>query len=190
MLDSGLTPEEIKKRLVSADPLFFLVPSTNPRNTYKVLWYNLRATSSYLPPLHACKVDILVPGILNIPSMPKRYVVYAPITDIPVMPFITVLLLKLQGWADHRVSYRMDLRSKQHVDVRDIYELLRISARNKEMHLRNESWLPESFVTAGKRRVAEFVCVHSDSAVHWEQIGLTTTDGKGAGGRLMRPRHR
>jgi hypothetical protein len=62
VLDGGLAPERIKSHLVSVNPSFFLVPSTNPRNTYKVLWYNLSAASSYLRASHACKVDILVPG--------------------------------------------------------------------------------------------------------------------------------
>jgi len=181
VLDSGLTPEEIKRRLVSANPSFFLVPSTNPRNTYKVLWYNLRATSCLFPPSHACKVDVLVPGVLNIPSMPKHYIVHDPITRIPVMPFIAVLLLKLQGWADHRVSRRVDLQMKQYVDVRDICELLRIVTQDSEVHIRKESWLPESFVAAGRQRVAEFVLWHSDTSVHWRQIGLLVTDGKSAG---------
>jgi len=174
VLESGLTPEEIKRRLVSANPLFFLVPSTNPRNTYKVLWYNLRAASSRLHPSHACKVDILVPLVLNIPAVPKDHVVYSSIkgVSIPVMPFLPLLLLKLQAWADHRISHRIDLRNKQHVDVRDIFELLRIAAQNNDMHVRNESWLPESFVAAGRRRVAQFILAHSDSSVYWRQMGL------------------
>jgi hypothetical protein len=117
---------------------------------------------------------------MSIPTMPIHHVVYAPITSIPVMPFIAVLLLKLQGWADHRVSHRMDLRMKQHVDAGDIYELLGIAAQNSEMHIRNQSWLPESFVVAGRRRVVNFIRVQSNSAVHWRQIGLVITDGKGA----------
>jgi len=174
VLNGGLTTEDIKKRLVSANPLFFLVPSTNPRNTYKVLWYNLRAASSHHRPTHACKVDILVPGVMDIPTIPKEYIVHSPINGVsfPVMPFITVLLLKLQGWSDHRVSRRIDLRDKQFIDVRDIYELLRIAVRNGGVHLRHESWLPVLFVVAGRRRVADFIATHSDSRVCWKQIGL------------------
>jgi len=176
VLNSGPTPdsEEIKRRLVSVNPSFFLVPSTNPRNTYKVLWYNLRAASSHLRPSHACKVDILVPGVLNIPSVPKDHVVYSSIkgASIPVMPFLPLLLLKLQGWADHRISHRMDFRNKQYIDVRDIYELLRIAVQNSDLHVQNESWLPESFVAAGRRRVVQFILTHSDSSVYWRQMGL------------------
>ena len=159
---------------MSTNSSFFLVPSSNPRNTYKVLWYNLQAASSHLRPQHACKVDILIPGIMNIPAVRQQDIVYASIqgSSVPVMPFIAVLLLKLQGWADHRVSYRMDLRNKQYVDVADIYELLRIAVQNSRMHVRNESWLPGSFVAAGSGRVIDFIRTHADSAIYWRQIGL------------------
>ena len=159
---------------MSTNPSFFLVPSRNPRNTYKVLWYNLRGASSYLRDVHACKVDVLIPGIMNIPGVRQQDVVHTSMqgTSIPIMPFIAVLLLKLQGWADHRASYRMDLRDKQHVDVADIYQLLRAAVQDSEMHVRNESWLPRSFVALGKMRVADFIRTHADSAIYWRQIGL------------------
>jgi hypothetical protein len=161
---------------VSTNPSFFLVKSRNPRNTYKVLWYNLRGASSYLRAEHACKVDVLIPGIMNIPCVRQQDVVHTTMqgSSIPVMPFMAVLLLKLQGWADHRDSYRMDLQNKQHVDVADIYQLLR-AVQGSEMHVRNESWLPRSFVAVGKMRVADFIRTYADSAIYWRQIGLTNS---------------
>jgi len=92
--------------------------------------------------------------------------------SIPVMPFIPVLLLKLQGWDDHRMSRRMDLQAKQHVDVGDIHELLRTAARDRKIHLRNESWLPMSFLAAGEWRVANFIVAHPDSTIYWKHIGM------------------
>jgi len=88
------------------------------------------------------------------------------------MPFIAVLLLKLQAWEDHQYSYRADLRNKQYVDVDDINELLKIAARNNEMHVQNENWLSESFVTTGKLRVLKFTRTCPASAAYWRQIGL------------------
>jgi hypothetical protein len=111
---------------------------------------------------------------MNIPGVRQQDVVHTSMqgTSIPIMPFIAVLLLKLQGWADHRASYRMDLRDKQHVDVADIYQLLRAAVQDSEKHVRKESWLPGSFVAAGKMRVADFIRTHADSAIYWRQIGL------------------
>lgn len=114
---------------------------------------------------------------MNIPDIPRDRVAYSAINgvDIPAAPFITVLLLKLQGWADHRISRRTDLQLKQYVDVRDIYELLEVAVQNSGMHVRNESWLPESFVMAGKRRVVQFTLSHSDSKISWRKIGLMSS---------------
>jgi hypothetical protein len=110
---------------------------------------------------------------MDIPTVPRQHLVKSSIRGniIPIMPFITVLLLKLQAWADHRLSRRPDLRAKQHMDVADINQLLRIAV-TKEMHVLNESWLPESFVAAGKRRVLLFVSFNPHSAVKWGEIGL------------------
>lgn len=158
---------------MSVNPLFFLVPSTNPRNTYKVLWYNLRPHS--ILPSHACKVDILIPGILNIPTVPKQSVISSHINGhglVPVMPFIALLLLKLQGWDDHRTSRWFNLQIKEYVDARDINELLQMVVRDKEIDVRKEGWLPPSFVRAGKLRATAFIREYPSSSVYWKQIGL------------------
>jgi hypothetical protein len=174
VLDSTSTAEEIKRRLVSVNPSFFLVSSTNPRNTYKILWYNLGAQS--YPPSHACKVDILMPGgDLNIPSIPNQFINYCDLHGyglVPVMPFIPLLLLKLQGWSDHRKSYRVDLRQKQYMDVCDINELLQLAVRDHKVDVRKGGWLPSSFVEMGKLRAGAFVTASPSSRVHWSQINL------------------
>jgi len=173
VLNTNSTQEEIKRRLVSVDPLFFLIPSTNPRNTYKVLWYNLHPRSSF--PSHACKVDILIPGILNIPAVPKQLVTSSHIKGhglVPVMPFIVMLLLKLQGWSDHRGSRWVNLQIKQYVDARDINELLQMVVRDGKFDVRKEGWLPASFVRDGKSRATAFIREYPSSSVYWKQIGL------------------
>jgi hypothetical protein len=40
------------------------------------------------------------------------------------MPLFDLLVMKTQGWWDHRTSPRADFRAKQSVDVNDIYALL------------------------------------------------------------------
>lgn len=170
VLNSILPPEAIKELLVFQDPNFFLVPSTNPRNTYKVLWYRLDGDLR-----QACKIDILVPGIMNIPAVPSSLLVYSTRSGIhgaPVIPFLALLLMKLQGWTDHRESRRNDMRQKQHVDVLDIHELLLISLQHGGLHIRSESWLPESFVTEGRVRVQKFVISFPETRWLWQSLGL------------------
>lgn len=89
---------------------------------------------------------------------------------VPIMPFLPMLLLKLQGWADHAISHRIDMRMKQYVDVSDIKELLDIAA--KEMGLREQKHGPlsESFIQAGRSRVLRFIAQFPESRAKWELL--------------------
>lgn len=48
----------------------------------------------------------------------------------PLMPFLPLLLLKLQAWQDHGESAKLFMRDKQPTDVQDILELLRLAEQN------------------------------------------------------------
>ncbi|KAL7284879.1 hypothetical protein ACG7TL_002193 [Trametes sanguinea] len=125
VLSTVYTQEALKEMLVRDDQQFQLVRSRNPRATYRVLWYRIPGT------YQRCKVDILIPGILNVPAVQYRYIISPKPHHLPLMPLIPQLLLKLQGWADHRVSHRSDMRAKQCIDVRDVDALLEIVWRKK-----------------------------------------------------------
>lgn len=68
------------------------------------------------------KVDILVPPTLGLPEI--RFDDVVDIDRIPVMPLFDLLIMKTQGWLDHRNSSRADFRAKESADVTDIYALL------------------------------------------------------------------
>lgn len=176
IFSSGLEQEEIKRRIVYADPAFFLVASTNRRNTYKILWYNLHGAGR--PVSRACKVDILIPGLMNIPSISHDDCPYASLNDIriDVLPFIPMLLLKLQGWTDHLLASplkRPDLYSKRHVDVQDIKELLQIATNRKDLLDGVEALhLPLTFVAAGRLRIQQFCRFFPETKPQWDMIPL------------------
>nr|GAT54553.1 predicted protein [Mycena chlorophos] len=89
------TQAALKVILTIQDTNFYTVPSKDPRATYRVLWYRLGLRRS-------CKVDVLLPGVMNIPSVPtKRIVREKQRGDLPLMPFLPLLLLKFQAWQDH-----------------------------------------------------------------------------------------
>jgi len=158
--------EEVKNLLVENDSNFFLVRSSRPRATYKILYYTL-------PSRGFCKVDILLPGILDIPAVPRSRITYTQVPDVPVMPLIAVLLLKLQGWTDHRDSEREDFQEKQYMDVDDIKEMLDILRWDYGMKtLSSEDWMPRWFVNLARERVDEFVEVFPDTRDHWCDIGF------------------
>ncbi len=85
--------ERLKQMLVRSDSNVYLVNSRNIHATYKVLWY--RFPDSYIG--KHCKVDILVPGVMNIPNVPPERLVSNASHHLPLMPLIPYLLLKLQA---------------------------------------------------------------------------------------------
>ncbi|KAG6820214.1 hypothetical protein H0H93_003868 [Arthromyces matolae] len=159
-----MDPEDLKDLIAESDQRFYLVPSVNPRNTYQVLWFSVS-------PRKSCKVDILVPGLLSIPVIPVSKIVYIN-QDIPVVPFLLLLLLKLRGWTDHRVDSRPRMRDKVEVDEGDIEELLELGVEEYKAHLDQESWLPEWFVQEMEERVVEYVERWPDSKQAWRSLGL------------------
>jgi hypothetical protein len=166
VLTDSYDQEEIKNLVVSNNSKFFLVPSRSPRETYKILYYSL-------PTRGFCKVDILLPGIMNIPSVPRSHITYTQVPDVPVMPLLAVILLKLQGWMDHRDSEREDFQEKQYVDVDDIRDMLEILRQNfSTQTLKSQKWMPRSFVNAAKARVDEFVEAFPDTMEYWWDIGF------------------
>ncbi|PCH36939.1 hypothetical protein WOLCODRAFT_109445 [Wolfiporia cocos MD-104 SS10] len=157
-------PEYLKHILCQESASFSLVPSTKPWADYEVLWYKLLSQCR-------CKVDILIPGINHIPNMPPRRIRHPK--GLPTLPILPLLLLKLQGWSDHRRSRRKDFRAKIPVDVDDITELLE-RACNCGTHLQSQSlrWLPKDFIKLAQRRVYRYVNKYPDSARKWERLGF------------------
>ena len=117
--DLGLTAEDIKGQIVGADDRYFLESSRRRGATHQILYCRL---PGWWTDGRQVKVDILVPPTLGLPEIRSCDVVY--IDRIPVMPLFDLLVMKLQGWWDHRTSLRADFRAKESADVNDINALL------------------------------------------------------------------
>jgi hypothetical protein len=136
-----LTAAELKDLILRGDAQhFYLKLPRDPAAEYRILWYRQR----YRGP--ECKVDILVPGTMHLPRLPRHRVVFlsprtsaegdgdlmpsgaggtdAASISIPVVPFALLLAHKLQGWADHRAAAEAHQRGKQHQDAGDVRRLL------------------------------------------------------------------
>ena len=155
VLDSRVDVEFVKRSIVSRDSHYHLVNSKNPRATYKVLWYHIPDSPGYFP--RQCKIDILKPGELGIPSVPvdklykgKKY------ENLRIMPFVPLFLLKVQAWEHHKASLKLHFRGKVPQDVLDIRELLRIASRHGFDLKDSEDWLPAWFMDEGRRRLEQF----------------------------------
>ncbi|TCD63498.1 hypothetical protein EIP91_005331 [Steccherinum ochraceum] len=171
VLTSAYDTEELKRMVVRSSSKFELKPSRKIGATYKILYYRV-----YTYGLRACKVDILTPGIMHIPDANIPIARIELIDNLPAMPFMPLLLLKLQAWGDHGDSDRSDFRAKQYFDARDIAELLVIAVMREE-HKRDASWLPASFLREAQRRVQRlksnlFMDQGARDEKAWKQIGF------------------
>ncbi|KAF7348733.1 Helicase ATP-binding domain-containing protein [Mycena venus] len=135
------TQEELKGILVANDINFYTIASKDPLATYRVLWYRLGFRRS-------CKVDVLLPGVMNIPPVPRR------------------------GWTIAGPTSFI-LGEKQHVDVRDIGELLDLAVEKYDVNVKRDGKsLPESFLRAAVTRMKAYVKSFPNSAEHWRDIGF------------------
>lgn len=165
VLTDAFEQEAVKEMVVEKDEDFFLVKSRRPGATYKILYYALKPWGAW------CKVDILLPGALNIPFVPTNLI--TRIDGLPLMPLFAVLLLKLQGWTDHRDSEREDWQEKQYVDVEDIEELLGIVVDEyPDQIIDRQRWVPDSMIDAGQNRVDEFVEELPETKDDWLDVGF------------------
>ncbi|KAF8608297.1 hypothetical protein BDV93DRAFT_552138 [Ceratobasidium sp. AG-I] len=162
VLNTTTSQQAQKQFLVRTNPRFYLIASTNPLATYQVLWFRTSRGARV-------KVDLLQPGIMSIPAFSPRDILRKGDRDTPVAPYEVVLLLKLQGWDDHRRSSEARYNHKQHVDVEDIRELLKVAPSGISF---ND--LPTDFMLIAREWVVSFAQRFPDSEPYWKVIGFET----------------
>lgn len=160
---------ELKDLILRTNPRnFYLKLPRDPAAEYRILWYR----RWYRGP--ECKVDILVPGTMHLPRLPKQSAVV--VNQIPLVPFGLLLLHKLQGWDDHRKAEEPFKRAKQHQDAGDVRRLLAL----KETGRLGEGAAPwedrgvfgEEFMELTRERVQAYCEAFPDRAARWKEIGF------------------
>ncbi|KAH9984111.1 hypothetical protein BJV77DRAFT_934584, partial [Russula vinacea] len=112
--------EYIKSVIEQTDNRYYLVKSRIPGATYKKLHCRLPGWKTDKG--RCVKVDILVPPTLGLPNITESDIYL--IGDIPVMSIFDLLVMRTQGWWDHRNSPRRDFQDKVNDDASDILTLL------------------------------------------------------------------
>lgn len=166
----GLYDSEMVKNLLcrkDADH-FYLEPSKTPGATYKVLHYRSLDSED-----DTCKVDVVVPGTMQLPSLPPSQICW--IDRFPVIPFSLLLLQKLQGWHDHRTAAEQHKRRKQYTDATDLQALLNLENTRQLRFLR--PWTLGSLFTAefqalSKDRVKAFCHEYPERSEDWRMLGF------------------
>ena len=115
-----LSAHDLKNLILLSDSRhFFLKLPRDPNAGYYKLYYR----REYLGV--ECKVDILTPGTMYLPSLTKKKI--SKIDGIPVVPFGVLLLHKLQGWDDHRKAEAKHLFVRREQDAGDVKKLLALN---------------------------------------------------------------
>jgi len=200
VLSTAWSQEQLKRRLVELNPRFYLVDARNPMATYKVLWYRVSeaqpsspiANSSYYRTFSyssrsevRIKVDILLPGVMDIPLFPVEKITWN--AGLPSAPFILVLLLKLQAWYQHRHSTESRFREKQFADHNDLQALLAFAC-SKNVHILpqapSEAYLPQDFLMNSVARVADHIRIYPRCKNDWARLGfgVPTNTASGSSG--------
>ena len=89
------------------------------------------------------------------------------------MPIFDLLVMKTQGWWDHRVSDRADFRAKVDADVSDIFALLKRAKFEKVSYddEADEDRHSQEFMSRACTLVNKFVQAHGRPR-QWRAIGF------------------
>jgi len=171
---NSISVEDLKLAVERLDPVhFYLVPSKRPGAAYKMLCYRLSNTSNVQTVSTSCKVDLVFPGTLHLPALPRMQIFWDE--GLPLIPFSLLLLRKLQGWDDHRISGEEIKRLKQGTDAADVEGLLELTGT---VSLRfSRPWsdrllFSEEFEAMSRRRVRLYCSVFPECAESWRLLGL------------------
>jgi hypothetical protein len=170
--------EEIKDLIIENSSFdFYLKPPKDPNATYRILYYILTpSTPDPSHPLHrACKVDLLLPGVLGIPREIPPASIHRDehFRELPLIPFLVLLTLKVRAWAEHRVHYQARMRDKAKIEESDIAELLDLGVNEYIARVRQlEAWVGKVWVKEMKEYIRTYVEAKPKSKVLWEEMGF------------------
>ncbi|KAH0578364.1 hypothetical protein H2248_003978 [Termitomyces sp. 'cryptogamus'] len=172
---STITAEELKRNLVVLDPYhFFTTPSKDPQAAYCILWYRLTNAPAQTAQT-ACKIDLLLPGTLNLPNFPPSLIHWDE--GLPLVPFSLLLVQKLQAWDDHRRSRNPIKWQRQRTDMEDLDGLTCLSSfdslKSSQPWSDTTLFSPE-FQKLTKERVINYCTSFPSSAPAWTSIGFET----------------
>ncbi|KAF9008342.1 hypothetical protein BDQ17DRAFT_1422414 [Cyathus striatus] len=147
---------------------FSLVPSKTGNADDQQLMYTVpeqRAVKQW------CPVNIFVPGMLGIPDIPlERVVQKHPDIDIPLMPFSTLLLTKVNGWKAHEGDYRQDEQDKATKDATDISEMLTHLLERYKSDVKAEmKWNLWGFTEKSKVNIGLYIEKYPKTKADWER---------------------
>lgn len=176
---TALAQEDVKQRLAAHSTRIHLVPSKTPGMTYRVLRYGSDSDHCGMPgaPAKLIKVDVLVAEEnLRVPTLLADRVLHLDGWPLPPLSFL--LLLRLQGWSDHRQAELDHHREKAEIDVVDLCMHLVPHVLASTFEAEGTLWeeaqmyLPEEFLMLSRKRAQAFVAEYPWATDDWRKLGF------------------
>ena len=172
-----ITAEWLKRAIVKLDSEnFCLGLPKDPKATFRILYFNVDDKLALPNTFHKnkCKIDILFPNTLHLPSLPKTEIKWQH--GLPVVPFSLLLLQKLQGWDDHRKMSEYYKNEKQFTDAADVKNLLgleHVVSLRFSRPWSDRRFFCHEFQVLSLQRVEDFCREYPTSKEEWVRLGLS-----------------
>jgi len=173
ILDSHHDQETIKWMMAEENPCFYLVDAKTPGADWTVLWYHPHGEGSTRRPA-AIKIDILLPGIMDLPSFDPSFIDFDNSRSLPAAPILLVLLHKVRGWWE-RFHSPNDYQHKKHWD--DACDVANLAPLASQMGVTiHDDVLPDDFIYNASEWVNEFIAEYPKfrTRYHWRKLGYRT----------------
>lgn len=171
-----ITAEWLKRAIVRLDSEnFFLELPKDPKATFRILYFIVDDKLAPANTFHKnkCKIDILFPNTLHLPSLPKNEIKWQH--GLPVIPFSLLLLQKIQGWDDHRKMSEYYKYEKQFTDASDVQNLLKLEhvvSLRFSQPWSDRRFFCHEFQDLSIRRVEDFCHEYPTSKKEWLRLGF------------------
>lgn len=168
--------ERLKQLIAERDPIHFCLGAPkDPTATYRILYFVVDQGLTPANTFHRnrCKIDVLVPGLLHLPSLSGSNIKWRG--GLPVIPFPVLLLQKLQGWDDHMHMSEPYKFVKHKTDAADVQELLKLEhvvSLRFSQPWGNRTLFNQEFMSLSRWRIREFCKFYPESAAEWSCIGF------------------
>jgi hypothetical protein len=148
----------------------------NPAARYTKLYFHPDATVFMGPTTRirpwsikgSIKVDILVPGALQIPHFPPHHIKHVKPLNIPftfpVVPSALLIIMKLHAWSQCRAASSQYFFERQYKHKADLDALIAI-AQIRKLIKEVCPFIPRRIIGRGRRQVGEYIKEFPDSKI-------------------------
>ncbi|KAF9483274.1 hypothetical protein BDN70DRAFT_800099 [Pholiota conissans] len=175
-LHERMDAERLKRVVVDRDPEHFCLGAPkDPSATYRILYFVVDQVLAPANTFHKnrCKIDILVPGLLHLPSLTGKNVRWRG--ELPVVPFSVLLLQKLQGWDDHlhmKEPYKFIKHKTDAEDIRALLALEHVVSLRFAQPWEDRALFSPEFMALSRWRIADFCREYPETEPEWRRIGF------------------